>query len=394
MMRELKQRTQDSESAVDGNRAQPETHLASEIFPWPLSRFEQTIAGEQAAVNRFIQTAHETQEQEARASSDGAVRRAVHAKGHGLIAGNFHVHEPANADYRVGLFQKRATYKVLLRPSNGATGVRSDVGRDAHGLAMRVLLSKTDLEQSGLALMVTPETRYPFGHDFVLMDEPSFFVPNIDALAELFAIIREEDPWQKAVNAVSLLSRQDDPLRVIALLAKTFTRRLKHPLATVFHSASPYALGADYVVKYSVEPANPQRFAQLAAPADADSLRSALAASLREEPIELKFFIHALSPRMVPRGHGSLAHVVENATLDWSALGAVKVQVASIELPLQDPTTTESLQAAESFHFNPWHALEAHRPLGSLNRARLSAYRASQRFRSGSPGSGVPDAAQ
>jgi hypothetical protein len=38
--------------------------------------------------------------------------------------------------------------------------------------------------------------------------------------------------------------------------------------------------------------------------------------------------------------------------------------------------------------------LEAHRPLGSLNRARLSAYRASQRFRAGGPGLGVSDAAQ
>ncbi|HET9933271.1 MAG TPA: hypothetical protein VFQ35_21350, partial [Polyangiaceae bacterium] len=177
-------------------------------------------------------------------------------------------------------------------------------------------------------------------------------------------------------------SKQEDPLRIIGLLAKTFAQRLKHPLATVFHSASPYGLGDHHAVKYSVEPATPQRFAALSAGSETDYLRDALAESLRDEPIELKVFIHVMSPRMVPLGYRSLAHIVEDATLDWSQLGAIKVHVASIELPQQDATNADSLQTAERFRFNPWHALAAHRPLGSLNRARLSAYRASQSYRS------------
>lgn len=372
----------------------PVEDSAGSAFPWPLSRFERQIPGEQGAVARFINAARQSQAEKARAASDGRVRRAIHAKGHGLVVGNFHVHEPANRDYRAGLFQQRKSYKVLLRPSNGDSAVRADGARDAHGLAMRVVLTEADLRQLGGALLVTPATEQLLGQDFVFMDEPEFFVPNIDSLAELFDVLRETDVWQKLSGAAKLLRKQEDPLRIIALLAKTFTRQLRHPLATTFHSASPYALGDNHVVKYSVEPANPARFAKLPISSEPNYLRTALAESLRDEPIELKFFIHVMSESMVPVGYGSLADIVENATLSWPALGSIKLQVASIELPRQDPTDAASQETAETFRFNPWHSLEAHRPLGSLNRARLSAYPASQRYRSEGAAAKVPNAAE
>ena len=46
-----------------------------------------------------------------------------------------------------------------------------------------------------------------------------------------------------------------------------------------------------------------------------------------------------------------------------------------------DPETPDGLREAkdgyfEDMSFSPGHALAAHRPLGSINRARLAAYRA------------------
>jgi len=63
-------------------------------------------------------------------------------------------------------------------------------------------------------------------------------------------------------------------------------------------------------------------------------------------------------------------------------LGAEKVHVANVVIGPQDPTSLERMQLAELARFNPWNALRQHRPVGSLNRARLAAYRASQRYRS------------
>ena len=58
--------------------------------------------------------------------------------------------------------------------------------------------------------------------------------------------------------------------------------------------------------------------------------------------------------------------------------------VARLTLPLQDVTTAkgkEIEELVEKLSFDPWHAIEAHRPLGSIMRARAHAYREAVRER-------------
>jgi len=55
--------------------------------------------------------------------------------------------------------------------------------------------------------------------------------------------------------------------------------------------------------------------------------------------------------------------------------------VATLSIAAQDATSSERMAQAERMVMSPWHALEAHRPLGSLNRARLPTYRASSEAR-------------
>jgi hypothetical protein len=48
--------------------------------------------------------------------------------------------------------------------------------------------------------------------------------------------------------------------------------------------------------------------------------------------------------------------------------------VATLVIPRQTFDTPERRAFGESLSFTPWHAIEEHRPLGSLNRARRQIY--------------------
>ena len=68
----------------------------------------------------------------------------------------------------------------------------------------------------------------------------------------------------------------------------------------------------------------------------------------------------------------------EDATVEWDSPFH---KVAELTIPPQTFATPERDAIGERLEFNPWHTLPEHRPLGSLNLARQSAYRASAKTR-------------
>jgi hypothetical protein len=55
--------------------------------------------------------------------------------------------------------------------------------------------------------------------------------------------------------------------------------------------------------------------------------------------------------------------------------------VAKITILKQQFNSAEQQQFCEDLSFSPWNALEAHRPIGALNRARRVVYEASSSYR-------------
>jgi catalase len=71
---------------------------------------------------------------------------------------------------------------------------------------------------------------------------------------------------------------------------------------------------------------------------------------------------------------------IEDASVEWKEKDAPFVTVARLTLPKQDIDGAGGRRIAdfiEGLSFDPWHALEAHRPLGNVMRARGHAYRLS-----------------
>lgn len=346
-------------------------------FPFPITELERRHSDEETWVRHMIDTARKRQEAAAFLDADGAVHRDVHAKSHGLLEATFQVLPPENPKLRVGLFAAPGSYRALLRPSNGEGKVQADARRDARGLALRVLLPPA-VDGRELQYLLSGNARGK--QDFVLMNSPVFFANDIKTLALLSATDRIEGTLQRLLGVLALAARPGG-LRRTMLLVRSISTRLKHPLAANFHSTTPYRFGNEHIVKYSIEPAPQRSLATGEDPTDPNFLADNLRASLEGGGVQLRFFVHVLSATVAPQGYRSIKDVVEDATIDWGPLGARKVHVANINIGKQNPSTAERYQQAEESEFNPWNALVEHQPLGSLNRARLSAYRASQRYR-------------
>jgi hypothetical protein len=65
----------------------------------------------------------------------------------------------------------------------------------------------------------------------------------------------------------------------------------------------------------------------------------------------------------------------------WPEAASPYQAIGTISIPAQDAYSNERrVYADDVLSFNPWHALAAHRPLGSIMRARVKAYEVSSAF--------------
>jgi hypothetical protein len=73
---------------------------------------------------------------------------------------------------------------------------------------------------------------------------------------------------------------------------------------------------------------------------------------------------------------------IEDASVEWPQDLSPYVTVARLRAaPQQAYGPERARRIDEGMQFNPWHALAAHRPLGSIMRVRKAVYAMSKRFR-------------
>jgi hypothetical protein len=77
---------------------------------------------------------------------------------------------------------------------------------------------------------------------------------------------------------------------------------------------------------------------------------------------------------------------IEDASVVWDEKETPFIPVARISAAAQPTFSAQTNDASDhQLAFSPWHGLAAHRPLGSIQRARKSAYDMSKRFRASKP---------
>ena len=331
------------------------------------------------------------------------VLRGVHAKDHGCVNATFHVLSDIAETMRHGVFTKPGkAYSALVRFSNASTVVAQDStpgengGPPAHGsrgMAIKLLGAKgTPLENA----------HGPLTQDFLMINQPVFAFANVEDYEVLSQVLLEtlkagkEDPGPFFVRRLPVPNSGTPPTASQLRALNTFRliKRIRSstsepdtgafqpppasPVDNDYFGAAPFLLGPDQVMRFRVRPRS--RSTEEPNVHDPNYLRTALVKRLSRETqgeVVFDFEVQARPAACIdPDLH------IENASREWLESEAGKFHpVATLTIPLQEVDTPELRVRCERLVFTPWHGLEAHRPLGGINRMRKSVYEASAMFR-------------
>ncbi len=300
--------------------------------------------------------------------------RSVHAKSHGLLEGELRVLDGLDPALAQGLFARPGTYPVVLRFSTNPGDILDDTISSPRGLALKVI----GVEGARLAGSEQDRTQ-----DFVMVNGPAFVAPDAAAFARslklLAATTDTGQAWKKLLSAALRTTVKLGQACGLAMggLKSLGGEPMTHPLGETFYTQTPFRHGA-HVAKLSVAPTGP-------------GLRA-----LKDKPVRLAGRPNGLREALVEhfRAHGgewelrvqlrtnAATMPIEDATVPWPEQESPYVAVARITVTPQ-PAWSEgrAAQVDDGMAFSPWHGLEAHRPLGSINRARKDAYPLSAGFR-------------
>jgi hypothetical protein len=330
----------------------------------PATDWKEVIPEDEAA--RFERYAEQLRELQRKNARGGPASRALHAKGVGVEA-ELTVLADLPEHGRVGLFASPGTYRALVRFSNGAPVRQHDAKGDVRAMAIKVM------GVSGKKII--PGMESATTQDFLLNRSPSVPFRHPDEFVWLVLA---------ATRPATLLPRMIGHFgfgRAFSIL-RQFTRGMSAPMPSVATSRyfSQVAIRfGPYAVRCAVTP-------HAQAPEGAKRGRSQhylaedLAARLAEGPLQWDFRVqHFVDETRTP---------IEDASREWREEDAPFLTVGRVVLPpqkLASPRGQRVAEYVEKLSFDPWHALEEHRPLGSMMRARNHAYRLSTQERGAAP---------
>jgi hypothetical protein len=289
----------------------------------------------------------------------GDYQRAGNTKTHGVLRGRFEVLPGLRRRLRHGLFAMPGSYPAWVRLSGPGPDSPPDI-EDIGVLSIGVKV----MGVPGPKLL--EDERHT--QDFSGISTPTFTTPNVVENAKLQAAILTGLPL------FYFLGPRDSHL-LDALMQGLWARTQSSPLETPYWSCVPYAMGAGQAMRYAFHPigAGRSRVPRLPLRPPDNYLREAMIATLaaREAVFEMRVQLQT-DPRRMP---------VENASIRWPERLSPAVPVARLVLPRQVFDSPAQLAFAGRLSINPWHCLEAHRPLGNQNRARLRIYTELSRLR-------------
>ena len=305
--------------------------------------------------------------------------RAVHAKSHGLLRGELRVAGDTAPAYRHGLFGKPGTYPVVLRFSTNPGDLLDDSISVPRGLAMKVVGVEGDR---------LPGSEGQSTQDFVMVNGPVFAAPSAKKfLGNLKLLAKTTDipqGFKKAISAV--LRGTETVIEAVGGESAAIKQLGGHPnthiLGETFHSATPFLFGP-YMAKFSVAPLSPALKALKDRKIDVsgrpEALREEVLAFFAENNAEWELRVQLCTDlERMP---------IEDPSVQWPEKESPHVTVARLKVGRQPSWNEERSRAVDlGMSFSPWHGLAAHRPLGSVNRARKPAYEMSSGFRAGHSG--------
>jgi Catalase len=303
------------------------------------SPLESVPEGESAAIAAITKTISARVRATAK---PGLASRDAHPKAHGCVAATLTVLGDLPEALSQGLFATAACYPCWVRFSNGSGTPQADKIGDGRGMAVKVM-----------DVAASPSTT----QDFVMINNPVFFVRNACDYVDFNA----------ATNQVRFFLPGWNPFRFRIhelLVAMSITRRVvSNPLNVQYYTMTPYLMG-DVACKFSWRPmGTPSPFIERSS---VNFLHDNLVAALGSGDARFELCVQLRTD--------AASMPIEDPTIEWSEESSPYVAVAHLLIHKQVFDTPERVAFGEALSFTPWHGLDAHRPLGGINRVRRVVY--------------------
>jgi catalase len=330
----------------------------------PVSAEELIPDGEAAMTQDIIQTAVRIVDQHRESTR---YLRDAHAKAHGCVKAEVQVLPDLAAELRQGVFSEPGkTWQAAMRLSNGNAYPQFDSIRDARGMAIKLL------DVPGKQMLSDRQGRSE--QDFVMFNHPNFFVSDV---AEYRQNVAAQADGKKVMAFFPGWNPRTWQVRHLFIALATLSPAPTSPTQTTYFSVSPYKFGTANA-KFRVAP-DPESCPGYALPAPNQALpnflRSALYQQLSTDRVPACFVLQ------IQRQDLTRYMPIEDTSIEWRESDAPFETVARIQIPAQDFDTPELNLQCDNQSFNPWFGLEAHRPIGGINRLRKAVYEAVSDYR-------------
>lgn len=328
---------------------------------------------------------------------DKRVLRGVHAKDHGCVTATFDVLPSISENLRQGVFVTPGKrFVALVRFSNAATLVTPDStpgtgsGPPSHG-SRGMAIKLMGVEGPTLGPIYGPVAT----QDFLMVNQPAFAFANVEDYEVLSQVLVDHNDDPRPFFALRLpppgtttpTVSQRRALETAGIVARVRSSSMtavppafqpppSSPVDNDYFSAAPFLLGPDQVMHFRILPTT--RSTAEPNVEDPNYLHTALVNRLQDKTSGDVVFHFEVQVRPADSINPDVD--IENASHTWPETFPF-VHVATLTIPLQEFDTTEQRERCEHLVFTPWHGLEAHRPLGGINRLRRAVYEASAMFR-------------
>ena len=289
----------------------------------------------------------------------GGFERGGNTKTHGIVRGEFVVHQDLPPQLRHGIYAEPRTYRAWVRFSGPGPYITPDI-EDVGFMSISIKL----MGVPGPKLMEEEK----FTQDMFGVSTPTFVTPDTRANAQLQIESVKNAQFYYFVNF-----RRSHILDLI--MQGLWTKTQSSPFEAPYFSCVPYLLGEGQAMQYSIWPKRKRRtpIPRLPLRPPDDYLRDAMVATLAREDVEFDIRLQLQTdPHLMP---------LENNAVLWPEKLSPRVSAATLRIPRQKFDSPAQMEFAKRLSYNPWHCIPEHRPLGNQSRARRRMYYELSRLR-------------
>ena len=299
--------------------------------------------------------------------------RSVHAKSHGLLRAELTVLDRLPEPLAQGMFQIGRSYAAIMRFSTTPGDILADSISTPRGLGVKVIGVEGPMLKEHLGQVT---------QDLVMVNAKAFPSPDAASFLEGFKLLEKHVNDSEAFKQIVSTAARTAETVLEAVGAGSSTLKglghaQTHILGETFCTVAPLRYG-NYVAKICLEPSSQNLKDLKDKQIDTGSHHSAF----RDAIVDFFKTEEAVWDIKVQLRNDLEKMPIEDASVAWPEELSPYLTVARLVARPQDAySLARRLYVDEILSFNPWHGMEAHRPLGNIMRARKKAYAASSHFR-------------